>query len=41
VLCAVMNVKPVEVCPISLSCGPTKPSDLDFLTVMVSGLQQL
>ena len=41
VLCGIVNVRPAQVFPISLSCGPSKPKDLDFLTDTVDTLQQL
>jgi len=41
VLCAVVNVKPISVFTAALSCGTKKPSDLDFLSDVITDLKAL
>ena len=41
VLCAVQNVYPPKVFPLALASGEGKPSDLDFLTDVVTDLKKL
>jgi hypothetical protein len=41
VLCAIINVKPAEVFPVTLACGSNKPSNLDFLLEVITDLKDL
>lgn len=41
ILCAVMNVKPVQVFPIAILCGSSKPINLDFLNDSVDDINVL
>lgn len=41
VLCAIVNIKPVAVFPIALTCGESKPTDLDFLSDLARDLKSI
>ena len=41
VLCAVVNLKPVVVFPVVLTCGPSKPNDLEFLEELIRDLDNI
>ena len=38
VLCAIVNIKPIVVFPVVLTCGDSKPKDLEFLEELISDL---
>lgn len=38
VLCAIVNVKPITVFPVVLTCGASKPTNLDFLEDLITDL---
>lgn len=37
-LCAIVNIKPVIVFPVVLTCGDSKPNDLEFLEELINDL---
>ena len=41
VLCALVNVQPVQVFPVVLTCGNSKPKDLEFLDELIDDLNEL
>ena len=41
VLCAIVNVKPVIVFPVVLTCGSSKPKDLEFLDDLIKDLDNV
>lgn len=41
VLCAIVNVKPVIVFPVVLTCGRSKPGDLEFLDELIKDLDNI
>ena len=38
-LCAILNIKPVVVFPIVVTCGDSKPKDLEFLDEFIENLK--
>ena len=41
VLCAIVNVKPIIVFPVVLTCGSSKPKDLEFLEELINDLDNV
>ncbi len=41
VLCAIVNIKPVVVFPVVLTCGDSKPKDLEFLDELIRDLNNI
>ena len=41
VLCAIVNIKPVIVFPVVLTCGDSKPNDLEFLEELINDLNNV
>ncbi|CAB4028785.1 Hypothetical predicted protein [Paramuricea clavata] len=41
VLCAIVNVKPIIVFPVVLTCGSSKPKDLEFLEELINDLDNI
>ena len=41
VLCAIVNIKPIVVFPVVLTCGHSKPNDLEFLEELINDLNDV
>ena len=41
VLCAIVNIKPVVVFPVVLTCGDSKQNDLEFLKELINDLNNV